>query len=300
MSPPRVEEPGLLWVTGGTGLVGQALLRELPGVALRRSPQGGQPWWEPLHGRIHENGENVRAIVALAGASVGEGRWTRARLQELRDSRIRGLETLLAWLARRPQRPEVLVSASAIGYYGDRGDELLTEESRQGEGILAQLCADWEGAAAAIGDLGIRVVCLRFGLVLDARFGALAKMLLPFRAGLGGPLGSGRQYQSWIHLRDAVAVTRRAVEDPGFRGAYNVVSPTPVRQLDFANTLGEVLQRPARLPAPTFALRLALGTDMANELVLASQRVSPLRLQQAGFSWLYPELPEALRQILNP
>jgi len=238
------------------------------------------------------------AAVNLAGASIAGGRWSAERKAVLRASRIDTTRALVEALAKMNVRPSVLVSASAIGIYGNRGDELLTEESKAGADFLAGLAREWEAEALKAEALGIRVVLSRFGIILSREGGALAKMLLPFKLGAGGRLGSGQQWMSWVTLEDVVGILRMAIEKAAVRGAVNVVAPQPVKNAEFTKVLAKALHRPALFPAPAFALRLALG-EMADALLLSSQRVAPQKLQQAGYRFLHPELRAALSAILQ-
>jgi len=284
-------------VTGATGLVGGALATRASICALsRRKPADSGPWWEPLEGRVHDDARPLRAVVHLAGENVAGGRWTAARRAAIEQSRVLGTRTLVDWLGARPQRPEVLVAASAVGYYGDRGDEHLSESSEPGEGFLAGVCRQWEDEACRAGEAGLRVVRLRFGLVLQAGEGVLGRLEPIFRLGAGGPVGSGQQWFPWVHVNDVVGAILWAIENPAANGAYNVVAPGIVRQGDFARSLGSALNRPALLPTPAFALRLAFGA-MADEALLASQRAVPQRLLDGGFAFERPELGKALQNL---
>lgn len=256
------------------------------------SPPRVDPSWATLLA-------DADAVVNLAGASIASGRWTAARKATLRASRLESTGALVDALTALPaeRRPRVLVNASAVGYYGDRGDEILTESSRPGDDFLAHLCVEWEAAAARARELGLRVVVLRFGLVFGRSGGALPRLALPFRLFAGGPLGSGRQWVAWIHLDDAAALIVRAMSDNQLDGALNAVAPEPVRQADLARTLGQVLGRPSWLPAPIPALRLALG-EMADALLLSSQRARPEVAVAAGFHFQHPDLAAALRASL--
>jgi len=236
--------------------------------------------------------------VNLAGASIAAGRWTEARKRLLWSSRVDATQSLIAALSRLSPPPAVFISASAVGYYGDRGDELLTEASAPGKDFLAQLAQNWEAAAQQAAQHGMRTVILRFGMVLAPHGGALARMLPPFRFGLGGPLGSGRQWVSWIALEDAVGIITQALEHAEWGGVYNAVAPEPVRNRDFARALGHVLGRPAALPVPAVALRLLFG-ELADALLLASQRVIPQRLQAVGYQYAYNDLTMALAAMLK-
>lgn len=290
------QDPALL-VTGATGLIGAALAARRPIVPLpRRAPGDGGPWWQPTQGAIHNAPDNVGAVVHLAGAPVADGRWTEARKATIMDSRRLGTRTVVDWIAGRTQRPSVLVSASAVGLYGDRGDAILDEGAGAGEGFLAEVVSAWEEEARRAEQLGVRLVILRIGIVLSPDGGALAQMLPAFKLGAGGPLGSGRQWFPWIHIDDVLNVIDWALRDPSAEGAYNVVSPGIVRQKAFAKALGGALGRPAFVPAPRLALRAMFG-EMADEALLSSARVVPKRLEAAGFDFLHPALPEALQAL---
>ena len=238
------------------------------------------------------------AVIHLAGESLAEGRWTESRKRRLRESRVQGTRVLCEAMVQLPQPPKVIVCASAIGYYGNRGDELLTENSGAGAGFLAQLCQQWEAAAQPAVQRGIRVVNLRFGIVLSPAGGALAKMLLPFQLGLGGPLGNGRQYMSWIAMDDVLGAIYHVLLIPNLQGPVNAVAPTPVTNRELTKTLGRVLCRPTLFPAPAGILRLVLG-ELADEALLASARVTPARLQATGYSFRYPTLEGAFRHLLG-
>lgn len=238
------------------------------------------------------------AFVHLAGENIAAGRWTRARKARIRDSRVKVTRRLCESLAGLSQPPKVLVSASAVGYYGDRGEEVLTEESPAGMGFLSEVCRGWEAACEPAVQKGIRVVNLRTGMVLSAAGGVLPRMLLPFRMGLGGRIGSGRQFMSWIDLDDLVGVIFHALTCDTLAGPVNAVAPNPVINLEFTRTLGRVLRRPTFFCVPAWALRLALG-EMADELLLASARVAPARLAASGYVFRYPELEGALRHVLG-
>jgi len=298
-------EPMRIAVTGSSGLIGSALtpflttggheVRRL----VRRPPRARDELrWDPRGGVDPSALEGVSAVVHLAGESIGEGRWTRRSKARIKESRVAGTRLLSEGLARMTRPPEVLVCASAIGYYGDRGDETLTENSPAGEGFLAELCRAWEAAALPAREAGIRIVHLRLGVILDPRGGALARMLTPFRLGVGGRVGSGRQWMSWVSLEDAVDAFHHALGRRDMSGVYNVVAPAPVRNAELTRVLARVLGRPALAPVPAFAARLAFG-EMAEALLLASARVSPERLEQTGFSFRHPDLEGALRHVLG-
>lgn len=291
-------------ITGSSGLVGTALRAHLEadghhvaGVRRGAAGQSGAQW-DPAHGWIAEGAfEGYDAVVHLAGASIGEGRWTARRKHELRASRIDATGLLVSHLASLSSPPRTFVSASAVGYYGDRGDEILDEDAQPGTGFLADLALDWETEARGAKRLGIRVVTPRFGVVLARHGGALPRMMLPIRFGAGGPLGSGRQWMPWVTLTDAVrALTFTLVHD--VEGALNVVAPEVTRNGEFTKALAGALHRPAILPTPGFALRLLLG-QAADELLLASTRAVPARLIEAGFEFAHPMLDQALDAVLR-
>ncbi|HEU0051805.1 MAG TPA: TIGR01777 family oxidoreductase, partial [Longimicrobium sp.] len=293
-------------VSGASGLIGHALVPRLRADGhtvlrlVRRAPRApDEVGWDPERGTLDAAAlDGVDGVVHLAGENVAEGRWTEARKRRIRASRVESTRLLATAIAGLPRKPSVLVSASAIGIYGDRGDERLDEMSAPGSDFLAGVVREWEAAAAPAAEAGIRVACLRFGVVLAANGGALAKMLPLFRLGAGGPMGSGGQWVSWISLDDVVELIVRALHDPALTGAVNAVAGAVTNQ-QLADTLGRVLHRPALIPVPAFALRLALGGEMANGTVLASQRVEPRRLTQLGFAFHHPELEGALRAILG-
>jgi len=288
-------------VTGASGLLGRELLRHLPAAhVLSRSPEvprsttASHAWaWRADEERAPTAAfEEVEAVFHLAGEPVAQGRWSAAKKQRIRDSRVLGTRNLVASIGDILPRPRVLVCASAIGYYGDRGDELLEETSAPGQGFLADVCRAWEAEALEAEKHGVRVVLARMGIVLAARGGALDRMRLPFRLGLGGKLGSGEQWMSWVHLDDAVGLLLHAATRKELRGPLNVVSPTPVTNQDFTRQLARALERPAVLAMPRLALSLALGE--VSGALLGSQRVVPRVAQQSGYAFAYPELGPAL------
>lgn len=294
-------------VTGSSGLLGSALTPSLTagGNTITRlvrpgtKPGPSQIVWDPAAGRLDAGSlEGFDAVVNLAGENIAGGRWTPERKRLLRDSRVKSTLLLAETLGKLSRPPRVLVAASATGYYGDRGDEMLTEASEPGSGFLAEVCRPWEDSTRPAAAAGIRVVNVRFGIVLSAAGGALAKMLPPFKAGVGGPVGSGRQYMSWIALEDVVRVIEHALVTEALAGPVNVVAPEPVTNREFARTLGRVLGRPALLPLPAFAVRLLFG-EMGDELLLASARVRPSRLEATNYRFLYPDLEGALRRSLG-
>jgi uncharacterized protein (TIGR01777 family) len=293
-------------VTGASGLIGSALASSLSAAGhdvtrlVRSAPQPGEKAarWDPQAGSIDAHAfDGVEAVVHLAGENIA-ARWTSAQKVKIRDSRVQGTQVLSEQLATLADPPKVLVCASAIGYYGDRGAEVLSEDSAAGAGFLAEVCRAWEAAAEPARQKGMRVVHLRFGLVLSATGGALAKMLPPFRLGLGGVLGSGRQYISWIALADAVGAIEHAIVTDALQGPINAAAPQAVTNQEFTKTLGNVLGRPTIFPLPAFAARLMFG-EMADALLLASTRVQPAKLLASGYRFRYPELEGALRHLLQ-
>ena len=291
-------------MTGASGLIGASLTSLLRAAGhaviplVRRAPRHGEIGWDPAAGRIDSAAlEGLDAVVHLAGESIGDRRWTAARKRRILESRTQGTGLLAGALAQLGRRPAILISASAIGYYGDRGDERLDERSAPGEGFLPLVTRAWEAATAPAEAAGIRVVRTRFGIVLSAEGGALARMLPPFRAGLGGRLGSGDQYMSPVSLDDLVAAVHHCIQDARLRGPVNVTCPEPVTNQAFTRTLAAVLHRPAILPVPRVALRLALG-EMVDELLFASARVEPAALLASGYRFRHPTVESALRHVL--
>ncbi len=309
-------------VSGASGLIGRALVPALAGaghrvVRLQRPAAGASAVpaidgaatttvdvaWDPRNGTIDrealEAGGPIDAVVNLSGAGIGDRRWTTARRREILASRLAATELLVRTIGELDPVPSVLVNASAIGYYGDRGDEILTEDSPAGTGFLADVCRTWESAAGRASEHGTRVVVLRTGVVLARHGGALGKQLPIFKLGLGGRLGSGHQYLSWITLRDEVDIVARAIDDTRFSGPINATAPEPVTNRRFAADLGRALHRPAVLVVPRPALAMALGTEMAEQLLLASQRVRPARLEAIGHRFTGSSLAAALPAVLT-
>jgi uncharacterized protein (TIGR01777 family) len=290
-------------VTGAGGLIGSRLVPELKRAghtvvrAVRRAPASGdEVGWTPETGAL-EPWRPLDAVVHLAGQGLATGRWTRALKQRAWSSRVDATRALVERLAAAPRPPAVMVCASGVGIYGDQGDRIVDESFAPGKGFLAALAQAWEGATESLGASGTRTVSLRLGIVLTREGGALRPLLVPARLGLGGPLGSGRQFWSWVAIDDVVAVILRALARPEIAGPVNLVAPEPVRQSDFARALGRVLKRPAFLPVPALALRVLLG-EMADAQILSSTRAVPARLEQDGFRFSYPDLEGALRAAL--
>ena len=298
-------------VSGGSGLIGRALVESLAAdghqaTVLSRSPE-----------RLRELPEGVTAagwdarsaealtpliagadaVVHLAGAGIADGRWSDERKRRIRDSRVHSSAAMAAAIKAAEPRPSVFLQGSAVGFYGPRGDETLTEDSAPGDDFLARVCLEWEAASAAVEELGVRRAALRTGVVLAREGGALPKMLLPFKLFAGGPAGSGRQYMPWIHIADEVGAIRFLLESPEGRGPFNLTAPEPLTNKEFSRVLGRVLGRPSFMPAPAFALRLALGE--MSKILLEGQRALPRRLEQAGYRFKYPSLEEALTALLG-
>ncbi|HET9770531.1 MAG TPA: TIGR01777 family oxidoreductase [Acidimicrobiia bacterium] len=292
-------------VTGSSGLVGSALKGALERAGhrmvpmVRSQPSGDAVHWDPDRGEIDAKAlEGVGAVVHLAGEGIGARRWNDEHKARVKDSRTRGTGLLAATLAQLDRAPKVLVSGSAVGYYGDRGDEVLTETSRPGSDFLAEVCTAWEGAAAPARDAGIRVAHIRTGIVLSGRGGVLPRMITPFKFGVGGKLGSGRQWMSWISLEDEVAAIVHLLGDESLSGPFNLTAPNPVTNADMTRAIGAALHRPTLIPAPAFALKAALGPEMASELLLVSQRALPTRLLDSGFTFAHAELAVGLQAAL--
>jgi uncharacterized protein (TIGR01777 family) len=310
-------------VSGSSGLLGTALMGALeseghtiarlvrPDTPRRDAARGKQTVrWDPVGGeRVRaaprgrqdfdaDAAEGADALIHLAGASIADGRWSAARKNLLRTSRIEATRHLMGALAGLKQPPRVIVASSAVGYYGDRGNETLTETSAPGNDFLSELCRAWEAENSRLSEFGARVVVLRFGIILAAHGGALPRMALPFKLGAGGRLGSGRQWMSWLTLAEAVGIVRFALANSNLSGPTNAVSPNPVQNAEFTLALAKTLHRPALFPAPAFALRLALG-EMADALLLSSQRIKPAKLEQSGYRFAHPELPAALAEIFH-
>lgn len=294
-------------VSGSHGLVGTALLKRLSSEGhetyrlIRGEPEAGSHdiSWDPFKGTIGvECLNSIDAVIHLAGENIASGRWTDAKKKAILESRVKGTRVLSEALARLAQPPSTLISASAIGYYGDRGEQLLTEDSVPGSDFLADVCKQWEAAAEPAVQKGIRVVFARFGIILDANDGALSKMLPPFRMGAGGRVGDGKQWMSWIALDDVTNALSLVLQTDSLRGPINFVAPEPVTNAEFTKALGTALARPTVFPIPAFGVRLIFG-EMADALLLSSQKVDPQVLKSAGYQFAYPNIDSALKHVLS-
>lgn len=297
-------ESARVLLTGSSGFLGSALLptlkargfevtRLVRGVAAKEDEIRWNPAWPPSSEAI----SGFDAVIHLAGETV-VGRWTASKKTKIRDSRVTGTRNLVHALLEAKDRPRLLISASAIGYYGDRGDELLNELSTSGSGFLADVCREWEAAAQPAVNAGIRTALVRTGVVLSRDGGALKKMLLPFQMGIGGNIGSGRQWMSWIHLQDWIGAIHHILKNDLVQGPVNLVGPKPVTNAEFTKTLASVLSRPAIFPVPAFVAKLAFG-QMGEEVLLGSQRVEPARLVTSGYPFQYSDLRKALQAVLK-
>jgi uncharacterized protein (TIGR01777 family) len=291
-------------VSGVSGPIGAALLPSLSagGYQVTRLVRGaamreGEISWDPAQPLTPDSVSGFEAVILLAGETV-VGRWTAAKKARIRDSRVLGTRYLAQAVAQASQRPRVLITASAVGYYGDRGEEILREDSPPGAGFLPGVCREWEAATEPAAAGGIRTAHLRIGVVLSPVGGALQKMLAPFKMGLGGNMGNGRQWWSWIHVEDLVGAIHHILKTDRLEGPVNVVAPTPVTNAEFTKTLASILSRPAIFPMPAFAARLAFG-QMADELLLASQRVDPAKLTASGYAFQYSDLRASLQNLLG-
>ena len=298
MNSPRI------LVSGASGPIGSALLPSLraQGFAVTRLVRNttagkDQIVWDPSRPVSPDTVSGFDAVIHLSGETI-VGRWTEAKKRRIIESRVLGTSHLAEAVARAAERPRVFISASAIGYYGSRGDEILREESPSGDGFAAEVCRQWEGATEPASAAGIRTAQMRFGVVMSAAGGALPKMLPPFRLGLGGRLGSGRQWSSWVSVDDVVGAIQHVLNHDTLQGPVNTVSPNPVTNAEFTSTLASVLHRPAIFPMPAFAVKLVFG-EMGEELFLGSQRVEPAKLAASGYRFKHPELKNALRDILQ-
>jgi uncharacterized protein (TIGR01777 family) len=294
-------------VTGSTGLIGTALCRRLEADGhtairlVRRPVTSGESAirWDPASGTIDAASlEGVGAVVHLAGAGIADKRWTAERKREILDSRTRSTALLSATLAGLDRKPDVLVSGSAIGFYGDRGDEALTEQSAPGKDFLAEICTVWEADTRPAVDAGVRVATIRTGIVLSAEGGALPKLLPLFKLGLGGRMGSGRQWWSWISMDDEIGAICHLLDHP-VSGPVNLTAPDPRTNADFAKALGKVMGRPSILPVPSFGPKLVIGGELAKALLFTSARVLPTVLESSGYTFTHPDLEGALSSVLG-
>jgi len=291
-------------ISGSSGLVGSALVFNLISdghqvFRLVRSPEEDGIVWDPKQPISDRKAlEDFDAVIHLAGESIAEGRWTEQKKREIRESRVQSTRHLSEALASLNSPPKVFICASASGYYGDRGDEILREEFPPGTGFLPDVCKEWEAATQSAADKGIRVLNLRFGIILSQKGGALPKMLTPFKLGVGGKIGSGRQYWSWIDLDDVVGVVEHCISKDALQGPVNTSTPNPVTNAEFTKTLACVLKRPAIFPMPSFAARAAFG-EMADALLLSSCRMEPAKLIASGYTFAYPDLESSLRHQLT-
>ncbi|GIU82211.1 MAG: TIGR01777 family protein [Acidobacteria bacterium] len=295
-------------ISGATGLVANALIpvlqskgHEICKLVRKTKGEANEILWDAEKGFSEESEKKLEgfdAVINLAGDNVASERWTPEKKRRIRNSRVLGTRNLVEALKRREIKPKVFISASAIGFYGNRGDEILTEESPKGEGFFPEVCTEWEAEALKAEDFGARVVLLRIGIVLAKEGGALKKMLLPFWLGLGGVVGSGKQWMSWIALEDLVRIIIFSLENDSVQGAINCTAPNPVTNYEFTKTLGKVLSRPTILPIPSLAIKFLFG-EMGETLLLEGNRVLPKRLQDLGFEFSFPNLEDALREILK-
>lgn len=292
-------------IAGASGLVGTALIPvlEMQGHAItrlvRQTPRAGEIEWHPNQDEVSAASIEVfDIIINFAGENIAGGRWTDEQKRKIRDSRVNGTHLLSEAIAKMERKPRAFICASATGIYGDRDNEILDEQSESGGGFLAGVCREWEKACDLAVRAGVRVVNLRFGPILAREGGMLAKLLTPFKMGMGGKVGSGKQFISWVSMEDAVNAVVSAINDESIRGPLNVVSPNPVTNEEFTKTLGHVLNRPTALAMPAFAARLAFG-EMADEMLLVSQRVMPRKLSASGFQFMYPELEAAFRAYVG-
>jgi uncharacterized protein (TIGR01777 family) len=293
-------------VSGSTGLIGSALCPALEQAGhrvirlVRNNGTEGTLRWDPARDAIDPGGfEGVDAVVHLAGAGIGDKRWTEERKREIRDSRTRGTTLLAESLAGLARKPSVLVSASAVGYYGNTGDRAVTEDGPPGDDFLARVCIEWEAATAPAERAGIRVACIRSGIVLTPNGGVLKRMLWPMKAGVGGRIGTGKQYMSWITLDDEVGAILHVLATESLSGAVNLTAPNPVTNADYTTTMGKVLRRPTAIPVPVRLLRIPYGMELVHSLLLIGQRVIPKKLDDSGYRFRHPGLEPALRALLD-
>ncbi len=295
----------LLWAAGASGMIGTALHQRYPVTSIVRRVQqdeeaysGPVPAWDPLSGVYWDDQAPIGVLLNLSGAGIAESKWTPARKKILWESRVLATRHLVDWMLSRAQRPTVLISVSAVGYYGDGGADVKRENASVGNGYLATLAQAWEAEALRAEEGGIRVVILRLGQVLSPTGGMLSRVLPLFKRGAGGPIGGGAQYLPWIHIEDLISIILWVAENQDISGPINAVAPGIVQQKEFAKKLGQAVNRPAHLPAPSLAIRLAMG-ELGSELLLQGQRAVPARLLKEGFSFKWPELPAALHHLVE-
>ncbi|MEN8136139.1 MAG: TIGR01777 family oxidoreductase [Thermodesulfobacteriota bacterium] len=291
-------------ISGASGLIGKEIANSLAEqghqiVSLQRKSAATTPYWD-IENEIIELGANqkIDVVINLAGESIADGRWNQQKKAKIKNSRVKGTKLLAEYFSRANYQPKVFISASAIGFYGDRGDEKLSEESRKGTGFLSDVCYQWEGATTKAAQSGIRVANIRSGIVLSLKGGALKKMLPPFKMGLGGIIGTGKQYISWVTINDVVGIINHIIKNEALKGPINLVSPNPVTNHDFTKTLGKLLNRPTCFPLPAAMAKILLG-EMAQELLLASTKVIPGKLQESGYIFKYATLQDAFKAILK-
>ena len=291
-------------LTGASGLLGKELTsvaasQGIEVIPLVRSKSQEGIFWDPVQGEIDSDSMNgCDAIIHLAGENISTGRWNDSKKQKIRSSRVDGTKLIASTAAKLQSQPSTLISASAIGFYGNRGDDIMTEESSVGSGFLADVCHDWELANKDAWEAGVRVAQMRIGVILSTKGGALHKMLPPFKMGVGGKIGSGAQYMSWIAIDDVVGAILHVLNNSSVHGAVNTVAPNPVTNLQFTKSLGRAIKRPTIFPMPAFAAKLVFG-EMANDLLLSSTRVVPERLKQSGYEFQFPELDSAFSHLLS-
>ena len=290
-------------ISGASGLIGKEILNSLAEqghqiISLQRKSAPTTPYWD-IENEIIELGANqkIDVVIHLAGESIAEGRWNQRKKERIKNSRVKGTKLLSEYFSKANYQPKIFISGSAIGFYGNRGDEKLSEESKKGTGFLSDVCYQWEEATTKASQSGIRVANIRFGMVLSSKGGALKKMLLPFKMGLGGIIGNGKQYISWVTINDVVGIINHIIKNKNLKGPINIVSPNPVTNHNFTKTLGKILNRPTFFPLPAFLAKILLG-EMAQELLLSSTKVIPSKLQKSGYIFKNATLKNAFKNML--